>query len=40
MALAARLETTNIASFHERHFRAMRPVKGGAAFRLLPHDAA
>ena len=40
VALAARLETTNIATFDERHFRAMRPEKGGAAFRLHPHDAA
>jgi len=40
VALAGRLETTNIATFDERHFRVMRPKGGGAAFRLLPHDAA
>jgi len=39
VALAARLETVNIATFDERHFRAMRPEAGGTAFRLLPHDA-
>jgi len=40
VALAARLETANIATFDERHFRAVRPEKGGASFRLLPHDAS
>ena len=39
VALAARLETNNIATFDERHFRVMRPEKGGGAFLLLPHDA-
>lgn len=40
VALAARLQTTDIATFDERHFRAMRPLSGGDAFRLLPFDAA
>jgi len=38
VALASRLETTLIATFDERHFRAMRPLRGGSAFRLLPLD--
>jgi predicted nucleic acid-binding protein len=39
LALAARLETTRIATLDERHFRATRPLTGGAAFTLLPADA-
>jgi uncharacterized protein len=39
VALAARLETTSIATFDERHFRAMQPLTGGPAFTLLPADA-
>ena len=38
VALAARLGTTEIATFDERHFRVMRPTSGGDAFRLLPAD--
>jgi hypothetical protein len=38
VALAARLATTRIATFDERHFRAMQPLSGGAAFTLLPAD--
>jgi predicted nucleic acid-binding protein len=38
VALAARLQTTEVATFDERHFRAMRPLWGDA-FRLLPLDA-
>jgi predicted nucleic acid-binding protein len=38
VALAARLNVVDIATFDERHFRAMRPAKGGNAFRLLPSD--
>lgn len=38
VALADRLETVEIATLDERHFRAVRPLAGGAAFRLLPHD--
>ena len=39
LALAARLETTRIATLDERHFRAVRPLAGEAAFTLLPADA-
>lgn len=39
VALAARVPTVEIATFDERHFRAVRPVRGGPAFRLLPADA-
>jgi hypothetical protein len=38
VALAARLETIEIATLDERHFRAIRPRRGDA-FRLLPRDA-
>jgi predicted nucleic acid-binding protein len=38
-ALAARLDTADIATFDERHFRAMRPENAATAFRLLPADA-
>lgn len=40
VALAARVGTLEIASFDERHFRSVRPVGGGDAFRLLPLDAS
>ncbi len=40
VAAAARLQTIEIATFDERHFRAIRPQWGGDAFRLLPADAA
>jgi predicted nucleic acid-binding protein len=39
VALAARVETTDIATFDERHFRAVIPLAAGDAFRLLPLDA-
>ena len=39
VALAARLGTTSIAPFDERHFRAMQPLTGESAFTLLPADA-
>ena len=39
VALAARTQTTAIATFDQRHFRAMRPEVGGDVFRLLPVDA-
>ena len=39
VALAERLETTEVATLDERHFRAVRPLVGGKAFRLLPADA-
>jgi predicted nucleic acid-binding protein len=38
VALANRLETTRIATFDERHFRAVEPLSGGS-FELLPADA-
>jgi predicted nucleic acid-binding protein len=40
VALAARMQTTEITSFDERHFRAIRPLWGPDAFRLLPLDTA
>lgn len=39
VALAARLGTHAIATFDERHFRALRPLAGRSAFQLLPIDA-
>lgn len=39
LALAARLETTRIATLDERRFRAVKPLTGEAAFTLLPADA-
>lgn len=39
VALASRLGTTLIATFDERHFRAVSPLSSGSAFRLLPLDA-
>lgn len=38
VALAGRLETARIATFDERHFRAVEPLSGGS-FELLPADA-
>jgi predicted nucleic acid-binding protein len=39
VALAERFGTIDIATLDERHFRAIRPLAGGKAFRLLPADA-
>jgi hypothetical protein len=39
VALAARLGTTWVATFDERHFRAVRPLTGGPSFALAPADA-
>lgn len=39
VALAARVDSVAIATFDERHFRAVTPLAGGPAFRLLPLDA-
>lgn len=39
VALAARIGSIAIATFDERHFRAVAPLAGGPAFRLLPFDA-
>jgi predicted nucleic acid-binding protein len=36
-ALAGRLGTRRILTFDQRHFRALRPIRGGA-FTLLPAD--
>jgi uncharacterized protein len=38
VVLAARVGTTDIATFDERHFRAIVPLQGAPAFRLLPLD--
>jgi hypothetical protein len=38
VALAERLSTITIATLDERHFRTLRPLSGGDAFRLLPAD--
>ena len=38
VALAERLETVDLATLDERHFRAVRPLAAGDAFRLLPAD--
>ncbi len=40
VVLAARLQTIHIATLDERHFRTLKPLSGGKAFRLLPADAA
>ncbi len=37
VVLAYRLDTTRILTFDQRHFRAMKPLQGGA-FTLLPFD--
>ena len=39
VALAERLDTAAIATLDERHFRAVRPLAAGTAFRLLPTDS-
>ncbi len=39
LALASRLQTTDIATLDERHFRALKPLSGGDALTLLPADA-
>lgn len=36
--LCARLGTEQIATLDEQHFRAVRPLSGASAFRLLPAD--
>jgi predicted nucleic acid-binding protein len=38
VALAERLDTVDIATLDERHFRAVPPLAAGKAFRLLPID--
>lgn len=39
VGLAQRHSTVDIATLDERHFRAVRPLAAGEAFRLLPADA-
>jgi predicted nucleic acid-binding protein len=39
VALAARVDTVAVATFDERHFRALRPLQGRPTFTLLPTDA-
>ena len=39
VALAGALETNRIATFDERHFRAVEPLTGEKLFVLLPADA-
>lgn len=39
VALAGVLETNRIATFDERHFRAVEPLDGTGAFTLFPEDA-
>ncbi len=39
VAVAQRSRTIDIATLDERHFRAVRPLTGERAFRLLPADA-
>jgi predicted nucleic acid-binding protein len=38
VALAERLNTVDVATLDERHFRVVRPLAAGEAFRLLPMD--
>lgn len=38
VVIAARFETTRLLTFDERHFRAVAPLWGAAAFTLLPAD--
>jgi len=39
VVLAARVGTVDIATFDERHFRALKPLTGAGSFRVLPADA-
>lgn len=38
VALAARLQTTHIATLDERHFRTLKPPYGSETFTLFPTD--
>jgi predicted nucleic acid-binding protein len=38
VALTAHLDTIDVATLDERHFRAVQPLTGGPAFRVLPAD--
>lgn len=39
LVLASRLATTRVATLDERHFRAVVPLTGEAAFTFLPVDS-
>jgi uncharacterized protein len=39
VVLADRYRTTRILSLDQRHFRKLRPLRGGSHFTLLPYDA-
>ncbi|MPZ74685.1 MAG: PIN domain-containing protein [Nitriliruptorales bacterium] len=38
VVLASKYRTVNLLCTDERHFRAVQPLRGGSAFRLLPAD--
>ena len=38
VVLAQRIGTVDIGTLDERHFRTLRPLTGGQAFRILPAD--
>lgn len=38
VVIAGRFRTVGLLSLDERHFRAIKPLRGGTAFRLLPYD--
>ncbi len=38
VALAGRVATVEVATLDERHFRVLRPLRGGTAFTVLPAD--
>ena len=40
VVLAARMQTVDIATLDERHFRTLKPLSRGKAFRLPPADSA
>lgn len=40
VVVAGKYRTIDLLCLDERHFRALRPLRGGEAFRLLPHDRA
>jgi hypothetical protein len=39
VVVAGKYRTINLATLDERHFRAVRPLHGGPAFRIYPTDA-
>lgn len=40
VVIAARYQTTRVLSFDQRHFRAVAPLWGAAAFTLVPSDTS